>query len=232
MGILDVIAGELITLGACAGVSFALVGFTAAAALDEEGRNRALPVLFGLAVLGAATGITGGLSREGVVGDIIPAALGLIGSVAAYTFGIKTEGDTASRVAFAAASFALALSFGYAVGANKRTPADVLSQHAQTCQTVFSSTEILSNEAAFVRAVDIHGKICASIFATQMLTTFDVEGSDQTDADGRAITKEEQRQSAKDIWQTQYLLGLFQSRNAAEARLNEPRPAIEKSPSE
>jgi hypothetical protein len=58
----------------------------------------------------------------GVVGDVIPAALALVGGVAAYLFGVdRSKGLVAS---FCAAAFALSLGIGYAAGAGNRCVTD------------------------------------------------------------------------------------------------------------
>ena len=55
------------------------------------GKLEYLILVFTIALLGGVAGYAGGLSRVGVVGDIIPAALSLVGGVSIYIFGISKE---------------------------------------------------------------------------------------------------------------------------------------------
>jgi len=62
-------------------------------------------VVLAIAALGATAGLIGGLSRLGVAGQIVPAALSLVGGVTLYVFFVERErGVIASVVTLAFAS--------------------------------------------------------------------------------------------------------------------------------
>lgn len=75
-------------------------------------------LLFCLGLVGAAAGFSGGFSRSAVVGDIIPAILGLIGGVVLYIFGVAQ--NKTLLPAFGVVSLICALIVGYSTGANFR----------------------------------------------------------------------------------------------------------------
>ena len=75
-------------------------------------------LLFCLGLVGAAAGFSGGFSRSAVVGDIIPAILGLIGGVVLYIFGVAQ--NKSLLPAFGVVSLICALIVGYSTGANFR----------------------------------------------------------------------------------------------------------------
>jgi hypothetical protein len=47
-------------------------------------------LLFGMAIIGSCAGLSGGMSRVGAVGSIIPAMFTLLGGVVIYLFGVDT----------------------------------------------------------------------------------------------------------------------------------------------
>ncbi|MDU8911247.1 hypothetical protein [Aestuariicoccus sp. MJ-SS9] len=181
----DDVIKEVVVLATSAGISFGICAFVAAAALDDYTRNRALPALFGLSIIGAAAGITGGLSRDGAVGEIIPAALALVGSVAAYVFGVEKDTGAGARAGFAAAAFALSLSFGYAAGAARRSPTEITASRVAACDALFANALVLADKVAFRRAVDVHGWHCAGFYAGQITDVADPSWTPPGD-DGKA----------------------------------------------
>jgi len=99
----------------------ALVIFAAALAFQRFPNSQAAFVavlLFCLGLIGAAAGFSGGFSRSAVVGDIIPAILGLIGGVVLYIFGVAQ--NKTLLPAFGVVSLICALIVGYSTGANFR----------------------------------------------------------------------------------------------------------------
>lgn len=81
-----------------------------------------LALLFCLALVGAAAGFSGGFSRSPVVGDIIPAILGLIGGVVLYIFGVAQ--NKTLLPAFGVVALICAMIAGYSTGANFRGQTD------------------------------------------------------------------------------------------------------------
>ena len=82
-----------------------------AAFIDRAAWTATVLTFVGLTSIGATVGITGGLSREGVVGDIMAAALGLFGALAVWLFAAdRSKGAIVSICGFV---FALSLFVGF-----------------------------------------------------------------------------------------------------------------------
>ncbi len=160
---------DLIIVVVCTFLSIMIVGFVAALAVPDEDRKTLLPLMFGLAILGTIAGLAGGTSRVGVVGDIVPAALTLIGSVSVYVFGVKPERGLV--VSFSAAAFALSLGLGYAAGAGKRGPIDAYDRRVAFCESLLSDANILSSDIAMYRIAVLHGETCSNVLGTEFFLT-------------------------------------------------------------
>lgn len=121
-------------------------------------RGQALMLIMGAAFLGSASGYAGGLSRVGVVGDIIPAALALAGGVSAYLFGVdRSQGVIASVVATA---FGLSLVVSFSAGAERRSHFDLFGHLRSTCYSSMSDGNLLGDKEAFCRYSKIMGETC------------------------------------------------------------------------
>jgi len=128
-----------------------------------------------MAILGSISGFAGGLSRVGVVGDIIPAALALTGGVSAYLFGVdRSKGVIAS---LCAAAFALSLGFGYSSGASIRGGSERQTAIVQECKTAMLQPEILGDDRAFCRFVTMMGDQCFYHLASDLSRIPVVNGS-------------------------------------------------------
>ena len=93
-----------------------------------------------LALTGVISGYAGGLSRVGVVGDLVPAILALLGGVVIHLFGVDpSRGLIAS---FATAALVAGFFLGYAHGANKRDVLDSVSDRKTFCREVFATNGI------------------------------------------------------------------------------------------
>jgi len=130
----------------------------------DERRSLVVLVL-ALATVGAIVGYSGGISRTSVVGDIMPAALGLVGAVALYVFGVDRSRGLIAPIC--AAAFALALGLGYATGSGQRGDNDRRDAWVDTCRTTFTNPAILSDDAAFTRASRAIGQPCARTLADE-----------------------------------------------------------------
>lgn len=147
-------------------LSVVSVGMVAFFLSEPEERKSLFILIFGLATLGAVAGIAGGTSRIGVVGDVIPAALALVGGVAAYIFGVdRSQGLVAS---FCAAAFALALGVGYATGAGNRAVTDNKAGNIEFCRSLFAQPEIWKDDRAFCRVATIFGEQCNWMIADSL----------------------------------------------------------------
>lgn len=99
-------------------------------------------LLFGVALLGVTAGFTGGMSRDGAVGTIIPAALTLIGGLAVYLFGADTT--KGSAVSLTAGSFALALFLGYSSSSQIRHDWESASAFRTKCFDTYAKAAALN----------------------------------------------------------------------------------------
>lgn len=154
---------DLPMIAASAGISIVVVFLLTAAFTQREERSKIFVLIAGLAVLGAVSGVAGGTSRVGVVGDVIPAALGLVGGVSAYLFGVdRSKGLVAS---VCAAAFALSLGLGYAAGAGSRSEAEGKQARLDFCEKLLADAKIWADDRAFCRVVTVFGEECAWLLA-------------------------------------------------------------------
>jgi hypothetical protein len=122
--------------------------------------------LFAISLVGAVAGYSGGLSRVSAVGEIIPAAMSIIGGLSIYLFGVKkVEGGF---VPIAVIAFAAALFIGFSEGANKRTQAANFALIQSKCFDLFMDPITLS-PTVLALADERFGPPCKSV----MGATFD-----------------------------------------------------------
>lgn len=124
---------------------------------SRSSRYLALLIII-MSFLGATVGITGGWSREGVVGDVIPAILGLVGGLSVYLF--ENNRGKALVVLPATLAFTLTVYVGYFVGAEIRNPAERAVAYRDMCFTALSNPEILSSNDAYCRFLVSAGDRC------------------------------------------------------------------------
>jgi len=95
-------------------------------------------IVFSLALTGVIAGFSGGISRVGVVGNLVPAILGLLGGVVIYLFGV----DQSKGLIGSIATTALVSGFflGYNYGAEKRVSLQVVEDQRAFCSTVFGNS--------------------------------------------------------------------------------------------
>lgn len=107
---------------------------------------RVIVLLFGVTAIGTCAGFAGGMSRTGAVGNIIPAALALLGGLAVYLFGVdSTRGAIAS---ITGGCLAVSLFFSYAVGAQLRNWGDDVREERAFCAKAYSDGSILGKKEA------------------------------------------------------------------------------------
>lgn len=129
------LASIIVAAGVVVALSFFLV--------RPEDRTRVAVLVLGVAVIGAVAGFAGGTSRTGVVGEVIPAALALLGGgLAVYLFGVDLSKGTLASVC--AGAFALALGLGYTMGAGTRGPSERYATWTEACRDVFMAHETLA----------------------------------------------------------------------------------------
>lgn len=118
--------------------------------------------LVALSLVGAVAGYTGGLSRVGVVGEVIPAALSIIGGLAIYLFGVKKVESGILPIAVIA--FAGSLFIGFAESANKRAHAESFGLIEQKCFNLYLNIETLSSDS--LQLIDKrYGEHCSEIMS-------------------------------------------------------------------
>lgn len=138
---------------------------------------RLVGLLLGVAIIGAVSGYSGGLSREAAVGDIIPAALALLGGAAAYLFGVnESRGIIASLCAI---SFAVSLHFGFALGAEERIQHDSHATLREHCLRTFTNPELIEQPNALSAHIGIFGPVCSQVMARLAVDAKFVASSDQ-----------------------------------------------------
>ncbi len=132
--------------------------FLASLVFQRDRWTTIAPLLLALALVGACAGIAGGLSRAPVVGDIIPAFLGLLGAVAVYLFGVDTSRGV--MASFGAAALAVSLLMGYSAGAERRNTSEDHRNIRMHCVRAYTNAELLRNEVAFQRFSSQMGNLC------------------------------------------------------------------------
>lgn len=167
-------------IGVLAALALASIGAGGLRPLRENGETlRTIVVLaLGLAVLGAVSGVAGGMSRESAVGDIIPAALALVGGVAIYVFGADTSKGLISSCS--AVAFAISLGVGYAGGAEMRSEGDFARTTHDFCLAELSDPDLLGDDKAYCRFLSVFGETCASAIATGITHNTEVQSKAYT----------------------------------------------------
>lgn len=121
-----------------------------------------LILMLSVSILGGVAGYAGGLSRVGVVGEIIPAALSLVGGVVVYVFGVnQSKGAT---VAVLVTAFALSLFVNYGVSAKLRQPGEKLQQRLEICTKLFADSQLYQNKDVLKLADDRFWNMCGPTF--------------------------------------------------------------------
>lgn len=122
-------------------------------------------MILSVALLGGLTGYAGGNSREGVVGDVIPAVLAFLSGAVLYFFGLEKQ--PAKITPFLLGAFVVVLFFGFGMGAKKRQLfEDKQTQNDrkfQTCIDVFTNADLLASDVAVGHAVKMFGDRCAKV---------------------------------------------------------------------
>ncbi|MEE8056893.1 MAG: hypothetical protein V3T17_03515 [Pseudomonadales bacterium] len=117
-------------------------------------------ILLVLAIIGACSGMAGGMSRVGAVGSIIPAFLGLLGGMSIYLFGLdRSKGLIAS---FGAASLSISLLVSYTLGSQYRNIGDDHRNIRDHCVKAYTNHDLLSDPNAFKIFRERLGTLCDS----------------------------------------------------------------------
>ncbi len=122
---------------------------------------RYLVMVLTISILGVISGYSGGMSRTGAVGDIIPAALGLLGGLSLYMFGAKPKSSVI--ISITVATFALSLIVGFNQSASIRSERDTYKVVQNACINLFMSPKTMNKESIEIANLT-HGKMCRSIF--------------------------------------------------------------------
>lgn len=114
-----------------------------------------------LALVGTTTGLAGGMSRTGVVGDLYPAAFTFISAAAVYLFGInETKG---AIVAICVMVFSSSMFLGYMQGTEIRNVNDEIREHRTACFKALSNPELLKDDVAFERFIKLTSTKAATV---------------------------------------------------------------------
>lgn len=135
-----------------------IVPLTISLILRTEKRIEIGIILLSLAVIGTCAGLSGGMSRTGAVGSIIPAFLSLLGGLSLYLFGIdRSKGLIAS---LGAISLAISLFVSYMLGSQFRNVGDDHRNIREHCALAYTNDELLGNETAFSLFRERLGLLC------------------------------------------------------------------------
>ncbi|MEP2706147.1 MAG: hypothetical protein ABJQ71_18890 [Roseibium sp.] len=135
--------------------------------------SKAIIILLGLSLVGAAAGFTGGMSRTGVVGDIVPAVLALLGGVSLYLFGADTSRGIMTSIGASALSLSLLAAF--ALGASNRNDVDRYNLARDQCFSLLTNAVFLGNKKAVCNSRSTMMPICAGVIVNE---TFMLESDD------------------------------------------------------
>lgn len=119
-------------------------------------------VLIGLAILGTAIGITGGLSRVGVVGELMAGVLGVLGAVVVWIFTEKQEKGVA--VSLCAIAFTVSLFTGYIEAASRRAYPESYDFWRNKCVAIYTDKDTFADPIVATVVDSSLGTICAQIF--------------------------------------------------------------------
>lgn len=118
-------------------------------------------LIIAMAVLGAVAGFSGGLSRVGTVGNIIPAAMGLLGGITVYLFGVKPHSSSITPIIVIV--FAMSLLQGFTKGAETRDRRETFNKIQEACINLYFSPNSMTVEK--INLIDeTNGKICKAVF--------------------------------------------------------------------
>ncbi len=135
---------------------FAVAGRPSPAAIGAA----ALSVLTA-AFIGCVVGSLGGLSRVGVVGSLVPAALTLVGGFAVYIFGQKRPESIA--VLLAVLAFTAGLFLHYDRSSRLRAKVDAID----ACKAAYANPAALGSPVAWQNLNTVFATHCLSLFADQ-----------------------------------------------------------------
>lgn len=96
-------------------------------------------VTLGIVALGATVGLHGGLSRIGVVGQIMAAVLGLLGGLVLWIFSVKREDGPVASVLVLALSLSIFLA--YREGSRLRLSVDTYEFWRTNCTEIYLSID-------------------------------------------------------------------------------------------
>lgn len=145
--------------------------------VERDDRVPLLVLLAGLAAVGATAGLAGGLSRVGAAGEIVSAALGLLGGVVVWLF--AADRSKGVIVSISAIAFSLALFNGYFEAAARRSSPESYLFWREKCFAVYTSKDIADNSKLSAVADASFGSLCAQIFTNEKQNILDAK-SDQT----------------------------------------------------
>lgn len=118
-------------------------------------------LIISISVVGAVAGYAGGLSRTGVVGDVIPAALGLLGGLSVYLFGIQKTPTVVTPIVVVV--FAVSLVAGFSAGAKNREQGETFDRVQAACFGLFMSPHTME-KSRLELAQKNHSAVCSAVF--------------------------------------------------------------------
>lgn len=133
--------------------------------VPKEQRWGCAIVILGIVALGATVGLHGGLSRVGVVGQIMAAVLGLLGGLVLWFFAVnRADGPIASIVVLAlSASVFLAYREGYRF----RVAIDTYEFWRDACTEAYLHGDLTTSAVRLQLADGMFGEMCGEIFKSE-----------------------------------------------------------------
>lgn len=118
-----------------------------------------LGVFFVMGLFGGVVGFHGGNSREGVVGDLMPAVVTLVAGFAAYLFGVSEK--PASPLMFPLLGvFVASLFVTYSMGSANRGANQDQRYFDEQCLRIFGEPDLLNDSAGLLAAARAHVHTC------------------------------------------------------------------------
>ena len=128
-------------------------------------------MIVSISTLGAIAGFSGGMSRVGVVGEIVPAALSLIGGLSLYMFGVQRVTNILLPISISI--FAVTLLLGFSFGANNREKRQTFELLQERCLNLFMNHELMEKSKLTI-AMETHGKTCGPIMQETFSTVISI----------------------------------------------------------
>jgi len=132
--------------------------------VKRSDRSPLFIILISLGFLGSTVGMTGGLSRAGVVGDIMAAVLGLFGTLSVWLF--AADRSKGALVSICAIAFCVSLFVSYFEGAARRVKPESYAFWKEKCLEKYTDKDVWSDPSS-KQFLSVIGELCGGIFLNE-----------------------------------------------------------------